>query len=250
MDERKNQHKLEVTRSLLIHMNVPKYLWSEAVLTSVYLINRMPSKLKDKHLLKLWIQNQIPFIYHRRFFGVFTMFVSRDATMINWILDLSSVCLQAIHLLKRGTNGSTQLLSVDVSMDVLLENGPFTLVETSHDNSTKTVEKLYPSKPSKFVMNPISQEAQMPSEQETSKSTEIKVYTRGERGVVCSITSQNQIQENFLVQEFVSAISDQENDTNILFNDLHLPIALQKENKVIANIQSINLPHILIYPNP
>ena len=43
--ERKNRHLLEVARSLMFQMNVPKYLWSEAVLTAAYLINRMPSRI-------------------------------------------------------------------------------------------------------------------------------------------------------------------------------------------------------------
>ena len=43
--ERKNRHILEVARSLMFTMNVPKFLWSEAVLTATYLINRTPSKI-------------------------------------------------------------------------------------------------------------------------------------------------------------------------------------------------------------
>jgi hypothetical protein len=43
--ERKNRHLLEVARSLTFQMNVPKYLWSEAVLTTAYLINCMPSRI-------------------------------------------------------------------------------------------------------------------------------------------------------------------------------------------------------------
>jgi len=43
--ERKNRHLLEVARCLMFQMNVPKYLWSEAVMTTVYLINRMPSRI-------------------------------------------------------------------------------------------------------------------------------------------------------------------------------------------------------------
>ena len=43
--ERKNHHILEVARSLMYTMNVPKFLWSEAVMTAVYLINRTPSRL-------------------------------------------------------------------------------------------------------------------------------------------------------------------------------------------------------------
>uniref|UniRef100_A0A2N9J1M4 Integrase catalytic domain-containing protein n=1 Tax=Fagus sylvatica TaxID=28930 RepID=A0A2N9J1M4_FAGSY len=43
--ERKNRHLLEVARSLLFAMNVPKSFWGDAVLTAAYLINRMPSKV-------------------------------------------------------------------------------------------------------------------------------------------------------------------------------------------------------------
>ena len=43
--ERKNGHLLDQTRALLFHQNVPKYLWGEVVLTSTYLINRLPSRV-------------------------------------------------------------------------------------------------------------------------------------------------------------------------------------------------------------
>ena len=39
--ERKHRHILDVTRTLMLHMNVPKFLWFDAVLTVTYLINRM-----------------------------------------------------------------------------------------------------------------------------------------------------------------------------------------------------------------
>lgn len=43
--ERKNRHILEVARSIMYTMNVPKCLWGEAVLTATYLINRTPSMI-------------------------------------------------------------------------------------------------------------------------------------------------------------------------------------------------------------
>lgn len=42
--ERKNRHILETARSLLFENNVPKKFWEHAITTSIYLINRMPSK--------------------------------------------------------------------------------------------------------------------------------------------------------------------------------------------------------------
>jgi hypothetical protein len=43
--ECKNRHQLEVARSLMFMMNVPKFLWEEVVKTSAYLINCMPSRV-------------------------------------------------------------------------------------------------------------------------------------------------------------------------------------------------------------
>lgn len=40
--ERKNRHLLEVGWAIMFSMNVPKYLWGDAILTS-YWINKMPT---------------------------------------------------------------------------------------------------------------------------------------------------------------------------------------------------------------
>ena len=45
MAERKNCHLLECTQALLFQQNVPKSYWGEAVLTSAYVINRIPSRV-------------------------------------------------------------------------------------------------------------------------------------------------------------------------------------------------------------
>ncbi|XP_043710586.1 uncharacterized protein LOC122659549 [Telopea speciosissima] len=50
--ERKNRHLLDVTRSLMFHMHVPKLYWANAVLIAYFLINRMPSSI---------LHNQITF---------------------------------------------------------------------------------------------------------------------------------------------------------------------------------------------
>ena len=41
--ERKHRHLLDMTRTLLVEMGVPHYLWSDALLTSAYLLNPLPS---------------------------------------------------------------------------------------------------------------------------------------------------------------------------------------------------------------
>ena len=43
--ERKNKHLLEVARAMMFYMNIPKYLWGDAILIASYLINRMPTKI-------------------------------------------------------------------------------------------------------------------------------------------------------------------------------------------------------------
>lgn len=48
----KNHHLLMVARSLLFIIHVPKSYWSKAVLTSYYLVNRMPSPIDIASLHK------------------------------------------------------------------------------------------------------------------------------------------------------------------------------------------------------
>nr|XP_051211169.1 uncharacterized protein LOC127328621 [Lolium perenne] len=52
--ERKNRHILEVARSLMFTMNVPKFLWSEAVMTATYLINENAFKDSRQKGYKCW----------------------------------------------------------------------------------------------------------------------------------------------------------------------------------------------------
>jgi len=43
VSERKNMTVMEMTRCILFEKKLPKFLWAEAVNTSVYLLNRLPT---------------------------------------------------------------------------------------------------------------------------------------------------------------------------------------------------------------
>lgn len=67
--ERRNRTILEVTRSLLKTMNVPEYLWGEAVRHAVYLLNRIPTKgVKDMTPYEGW-RGRKPSLQHVKVFG-------------------------------------------------------------------------------------------------------------------------------------------------------------------------------------
>ena len=53
--EHKYRQILDVARTIMIHMSVPKYLWSDVVLSACHLINRMSSFVLDKKIFFLSI---------------------------------------------------------------------------------------------------------------------------------------------------------------------------------------------------
>ena len=58
--ERKSKHLLEVGRALMFHMNVPTHLWGDAILTSCYLINRMPTRVLNYATHLQTLKNTFP----------------------------------------------------------------------------------------------------------------------------------------------------------------------------------------------
>ena len=67
--ERRNRTLLEMTRSILTHMEVPNYLWGEAVRHSTYLINRIATKTLVSSTPYEAFRGRKPNINHLRVFG-------------------------------------------------------------------------------------------------------------------------------------------------------------------------------------
>lgn len=68
--ERKIRHLTETARTLLHHMHVPPMFWSHAILTSIYLINRLPSTvLRGAIPWRLLHPTTLPFPLPARVFG-------------------------------------------------------------------------------------------------------------------------------------------------------------------------------------
>ncbi|XP_031505644.2 retrovirus-related Pol polyprotein from transposon TNT 1-94 isoform X1 [Nymphaea colorata] len=68
--ERKNRQLLNVTRALLFQRNLPKQYWGDAVLTSAYLINRMPSRVLNGQTPHSMLPgSRPPFLLPPRVFG-------------------------------------------------------------------------------------------------------------------------------------------------------------------------------------
>jgi transposase InsO family protein len=69
LDERRNRIILDMARCMVKHMNLPKSFWGEAVNTTVYVLNKCPTKkLKDKVPEEVW-SGKKPSVSHFKVFG-------------------------------------------------------------------------------------------------------------------------------------------------------------------------------------
>ena len=68
--ERKNRSLVEMARSMLVEQDLPLKLWAEAVYTSAYLQNRLPSKAIEDDVtpMEKWCGHK-PNVSHLRMFG-------------------------------------------------------------------------------------------------------------------------------------------------------------------------------------
>ena len=52
--ERRNRTLVNMVRSILSNSNLPKFLWTDALKTVVYILNRVPTKAIPKTPFELW----------------------------------------------------------------------------------------------------------------------------------------------------------------------------------------------------
>ncbi|WKA00249.1 hypothetical protein VitviT2T_018628 [Vitis vinifera] len=71
ISERKNRTVMEMARCMLFEKKLPKLLWAEAVNTSVYLLNKLPTKsVQSKTPIEAW-SGVKPSVKHLKVFGSF-----------------------------------------------------------------------------------------------------------------------------------------------------------------------------------
>ena len=90
----------------MFSMHVPKYLWGEAVLTSSYLINRMPTRVLNystplECLKKCFHETRIPSNLPLKIFGC-TVYLVRGNQNLNQ--GLKNVFLLVMHQIRRYIN--------------------------------------------------------------------------------------------------------------------------------------------------
>ncbi|KAL6342520.1 hypothetical protein AAG906_012367 [Vitis piasezkii] len=66
--ERRNRTLMEMKRSMMGRSNFPEYLWGEAIKTTTYILNRVPSKSVPKTPFELWT-NRKPSLNHFKVWG-------------------------------------------------------------------------------------------------------------------------------------------------------------------------------------
>ncbi len=221
--ERKNRHLLETARSLMYAMNVPKFLWSEAVMTATYLINRTPSRILGMQTPCEMIFGKNEFVVPPKVFGC-TCFVRDHRPSVGKLDPRAVKCIFIGY--PSGQKGykcwSPSERRTFVSMDVTFrESVPFYGEKTDlsslfvdldnstsgHDGQQMEGEILGPkgdeqSKKEKFVVGsiPYPMGGPVAQEQEWRKPHEeenLQVYTRRTRcPVIQQVEEDNQVEKD------------------------------------------------------
>lgn len=105
--EHKHRHIVETARTLLLAANIPHSLWMEAVLTSVYLINRLPSKTTYNKSPYQLLYNKPPNYNHLKVFGCAAFPGKSLLLQINSLQQLHYMSSLATLKHSKATNVST-----------------------------------------------------------------------------------------------------------------------------------------------
>ena len=91
--ERNNRHLIETTRALLFQMNVLKHFWVDAVSTTCFFINMMPSSVLNwTTLYHLLFPNNLLFLIDPKVFGC-TCFVRNVRLQVSKLDPKSLKCI-------------------------------------------------------------------------------------------------------------------------------------------------------------
>ena len=99
--ERKHCHLLDMARTLMFNMHVPKQYCADAILTAYYLINRMPSYVLNNKVSFSMLHPCLSPFSLPRVFGCSALFTTWNLIQISWLLYLLSVYLLVILELKK-----------------------------------------------------------------------------------------------------------------------------------------------------
>ena len=66
--ERRNRTLVDMVRSMLSNSNLPQFLWTDALKTAVYILNRVPTKAVPKTPFEIW-KGWKPSLRHMRVWG-------------------------------------------------------------------------------------------------------------------------------------------------------------------------------------
>ncbi|KAI5317367.1 hypothetical protein L3X38_037074 [Prunus dulcis] len=78
--KRRNQTLMGIVRSMMSYTDLPISFWGYALLTAVYLLNRVPSKSISKTPYELWFGKK-PSLYHVKIWGCPAYVKRPDADM-------------------------------------------------------------------------------------------------------------------------------------------------------------------------